>query len=219
MPAFIRAQVVIPRDSNVPADNSVNVLHFATPGLDLEAETAAIHARLTTFYQAIDAYLSSNNSSTATVKYYDLTDPEPRAPIDQADIALTNGTGASYPAEVAICLSFQGAMVSGEAQSRRRGRLYLGPLDGDASSGDGIDERVNSSVRTALCNAMETLATLGVDSVEWSVFSPTNAGPAPWDESALSSAFTIVTNGWVDNAFDVQRRRGAAASARTLWSL
>jgi hypothetical protein len=219
MANWIRAQVVIPRDSAVPADYAINVLHFAAPGVDDETDYANIVTRLTTFYQAVDAYLSAATASPATVKLYSLLDPEPRAPVHTDSITLTPGSGTGYPGEVAICCSFQGDLESGQLQARRRGRIYLGPLDADTGTGDGNDERVSSGVRTAICTAMDALATPGVDAVVWSVFSPTSAGSPPWDEGTLSSSFVQVTNGWVDNAFDVQRRRGVAATARTTWTV
>jgi len=55
----------------------------------------------------------------------------------------------------------------------------------------------------------------GVTAV-WAVFSPTTAGPAPWDEATLEAATTWVTQGYIDNAFDTQRRRGTKATARSL---
>jgi len=41
---------------------------------------------------------------------------------------------------------------------------------------------------------------------DWVVYSPTNGNTVNVD------------NGWVDNAFDTQRRRGLAVTARTNWT-
>lgn len=215
---YARVQVAIPRDTTIPADNAVNTFHFETVS-DVGSGFVSILLQLTSFYQAIDAFLGSTNASPAVATLYDLEDPSPRAPVDSGDIILTPGVGNSYPGEVAICLSYAGAVVSGQNQARRRGRIYLGPLDADSGTDDGLGRvRVSSAAVTAIAAAGAALADPSHPTAVWSVFSPTTAGPEPWSGAALASAFTPVTNGFVDNAFDTQRRRGASAQSRTVWT-
>jgi len=52
----------------------------------------------------------------------------------------------------------------------------------------------------------------------WVVFSPTTAGPEPWSEGVLTSASPQVVGGYVDNAFDTQRRRGTDATVRVTFT-
>lgn len=221
MPGFVRAQVSLPCGSGIPADDAVNTFYFQSSGIDAAAVATSAQGKLTTFYQAIDGPLLSGASIVGPLRtqFYDLTDPAPRVPILEGTITVTLGIGAGLPSECAICLSFQGDVVSGQSQARRRGRVYIGPLDADVATASGGRVTVAAASVTALTGAASTLAG-GTPALEaiWSVFSPTTAGPAPWVESTLESAMTFVTNGWVDNAFDTQRRRGTEATARTLWT-
>lgn len=221
MPSYVRAQVTLQSGTGVPEDNITNTLHCVSETLDAAACAADFHGSLTTFYQAIDASVINGSMvlPTLLVKYYDLTDPAPRVPILEDDITCSMAVGASYPPEVAICLSFQGPLVSGTSPARRRGRIYLGPVDADA--GTTVSGRVNvqASVLTTIRDAAIALAGHSpATEAAWAVFSPTLAGPAPWSEGVLDSAMTVVTNGWIDNAFDTQRRRGTDSTSRTLWT-
>lgn len=205
----VRALVEIPNISALPEDVATNTWHFLTDNL-LQATLDAIHAELETFYQAIDTYLSPRCGTTATVTYYDLGDPTPRVPIFTDTIALSiNGAQDALPDEVAICMSFQQNAQSGVNQARARGRLYLGPL-GDSSSGTTAttSNRPVAAALTAIAAAGDALMSAGGPLVdwEWVVYSPT------------ADDVAIVQNGWVDNAYDTQRRRGAAPTSRTTWS-
>lgn len=202
----IRAQVILPMDSGIPADVAVNTWHFSEEGADLSASIFNIHAALDTFYQAVDTYLSVRLDATkAHVKYYLLSDPKPRQP--RADNALsTLGTGTdTLPQELAICVSFKGAFVSGEPPARRRGRIFLGPLAQGAMGSSSVADRISSSARPAIAAAAGALlATSNASSTfSWVVY------------SEVDNATRDVVSGWVDDAFDVQRRRGVFATTRT----
>lgn len=215
--AFARALVTLNNDSLVPADRVTNTWHFRTPGA-VSAVGTALETLLDTFYTSIGGTLSSNLSGSGTVQLYDLEDPEPRAPVFTG--AITFSPGASgYPNEVAVCMSFQGPIVSGFPQSRRRGRLFLGPMVGTAGSVSGGDYRVSAGTRTTIATAADTLMSdTTTPGLIWSVFSPTTAGPSPWSAAALGDAFVTVTNGWINDAFDTVRSRGLATTARTVWN-
>lgn len=220
MPVYLRAQVNIPQASNLAADAAQNTLYFRDPGDDVEVAADSAHDLITAFYTTFDQsiYSGATTLPAVTVKYYDLTDPEPRVPVFEAGFTITTGTGAGYPSEVAICLSFQGERESGVNQARRRGRIYLGPLDADVGTTSTGRVVVAPAAVTAITGAASTMATgLGQTAV-WCVFSPTTAGPQPWSAGVLDVAFTPVTNGWVDNAFDTQRRRGTDSLVRTVWT-
>lgn len=214
--SFIRAQVTLPRDTNIPADISQNVWHFRTTDPVNETSLDSIHAALSAWYQAIDGLLAGVVNSPATVKYYDLEDASPRVPIDEQTFVVTPASGSGLPSEMAICMSFRAAPESGQSAARRRGRIFIGPVDIAVMSQVGGEQFVGSTPRTTIANAALTLRNAGpTDGWFWSVFSPTTAGSPPWSAGALGSAFADVDNGWVDNALDVQRRRGPAATART----
>lgn len=217
---LMRAQVTIPRATGVPEDAITNTWHF--DGDDVNETDAAYHSAvmsgLTTFYNSIDQFLSGMASPTATVKIYDMRDATPRVPEFTGTIALTLGTGLWMPAEVAICLSFQAAAASGVNQARRRGRIYLGPIDHDATYTQNLgDVRPTSTCRDAIAAAADTLhngiALPVTGQVKWAVYSPTTDVT-----DTIDNAFNDVDNGWVDNAYDTQRRRGVAPTLRSLFS-
>ena len=97
--------------------------------------------------------------------------------------------------------------------SRRRGRIYLGPLA--AVAADSSTGRPNTSFVTAIKNAAAAyLASVTTDGTfTWVVHShTTGASPGTYDETGNS---VTVNQGWVDNAWDTQRRRGMAPTTRS----
>lgn len=202
MPLY-RTQVALQMDSGVPEDRAVNTWWCIAD--DLTALGLFV-TQLGTFYQAIDNYLSSAVNTTGhVIKSYDMADPEPRAPVlVVTGTTLTTGTTA-MPAEVATCMSFQAVQQSGQSQARRRGRVYIGPLAQNTLHSSGTPEGAWTSALVAagqaLLDASDAAATWS-----WAVYSRV-------DQTAIS-----VSNGWVDNAFDTQRRRGPVASARAIFS-
>jgi hypothetical protein len=80
------------------------------------------------------------------------------------------------------------------------GPLIPGVVDTPTTT---VPPQVGSTFRTVLAAAALTLAEAEVG---WSVYSPT------------TGLFVPITGGWVDNAVDIQRRRGGAATARQTWS-
>lgn len=219
---LMRAQVTIPRVTGVPEDAFTNTWYFDGDDLGGPIADGGYHDTVMTllgnFYHAIDQFLCGMAGTVATVKIYDMRDPEPRIPERIDTIALTLGTGDWMPAEVALCLSFQAAGASGVNQARRRGRVYLGPIDHDATYTQNLgDVRPTSTCRDAIAAAAGALRD-GADTtfgshVSWAVYSPTLDVVGTIDD-----AFNDVDNGWVDNSFDTQRRRGSAPSLRSLFS-
>lgn len=205
--ARIRAQVVLPRKTNLPADVVTNTWHFSTSTLPLdEAAKTAIVGGLTAFYNEIDGFMSSVLSPAASIKLYDLDDPEPRVPRWTSTMALSIPSGSAYPEEAAIVLSYRAALLSGTVAARRRGRVFLGPWATSAGTTDSTAGRVfvNATVRAAILTGAANLLTAHgpEDPYKWSVYSPTT------DE------MHVVTGGWCDSAFDTVRSRGGAAVDR-----
>jgi len=221
----LEAQMIFANDNGNPADAVMNVWHFKTDDVGTPAEEGTdVEARIFTFYQYIDDYLSSFLSGAYTIKVFDLADPEPRVAVWEHVSSITPGTGNGIPDEVCVALSYQAERVSGEPQARRRGRLYIGPLNGgttvlsaDTSAGDCI---VHATFRADLATA--AAATAGVftgassgSAIAWCTYSPTDRAGG----KTLAQSSHNVTDGWIDFAVDIQRRRGHAPSARTLWTV
>lgn len=213
MPTY-RCQVVFPMFTNFPSDVITNTLHFdpLTP-LDMAATAAIVNPLLRTFYNSIydTTYPMANYMVPliAEFRWYDLAAPPPRAPL-VFDAGLTLSTAVSnVPTEVAMVLSFQAPQVSGSPQARRRGRIYLGALtsawisNGSTSSFPNFNGGARANVTTA-ASTFANACTAG--GVRWSVWSPTDQASA------------LVTNGWVDDSPDTQRRRSVDPSLRLTWT-
>lgn len=139
-------------------------------------------------------------SGNWTVKIYDLADPKPRYPVF-TDTGITGMSGASaLPSEVASVMSFQGVRIAGEVQARRRNRIYLGPF-GIAANTNGMC--APGLVETILFAGKEFLAaSKASNSWTWSIYSPTD------------NDIVEIDNGWCDNGWDTQRRRGVRSTGR-----
>lgn len=198
----------------------MNTWHFLSVSDDPDAAIALAHSNLSAFYNVIDAYMSSEISTTARVKYYNLRDTLPRTPVLEDEFSLTLATADSLPNEVAICLSYRSEIASGLNAARRRGRLYLGPFSVSALTAGVGDARVHATLRALIAGAAQDLVEnmFADGDGAWVVFSPTTAGPEPWDEAALTSASSVVVAGYVDDAFDTVRSRGLDPTARVSWT-
>lgn len=196
-----RAQVTITTEDNNPANYSTNTVYANI--LDSTGRDNWV-AAIVALYSSIDNYYASTvNQNGHIIKVYDMADPEPRAPIleDTFDFN-TNPTSNPLPSEVAVCLSFQAARQSGNPQSRRRGRIYIGPLGVNGLDTSG---RPSSAHMTALANAGSAFLAQSVTDGDWAW--------AVW--STVDQNISFVTNGWVDNSYDTQRRRGLEYTSRT----
>jgi hypothetical protein len=121
------------------------------------------------------------------------------------------------PSEMAVALSFRGDYGSTpefgsdigpgggrlRLRARHRGRLYIGPLGLNALDSDSTTKRafVKNSARGIITTAAKKL--MDYDEPRWGTWSRRNAAVYPLVEC------------WVDDAFDVQRRRGEDPLVRT----
>lgn len=204
---ILRAVVELQKTSGIPADAVVNRFHFDCTS-DVAGVTDTIDTALVTFYSSIDTHFSLLMATTGqTVTWYNLEDPEPRVPLrTTAPFGQFSVGGTALPAEVALCMSFQATRVSGVNQARRRNRVYLGTF-AKAASADSTG-RPTTTCRGDIASAGGALLA-------------TSDGTATWTwvtRSETSTATAAVDNGWVDDAWDTQRRRGVEPSARSTFS-
>lgn len=165
------------------------------------------------------SFLSPALSLTVDVKVFDLTghlSGTPHgSPISVSSFTLDSVSSANpLPEEVAIALSIHGDLTgipesdgATRPAARRRGRLFLGPWSQDAVAGPiGGHVYVNIPLQNTLVAAASNLLdALFAADLQWHVWSRANAAVYP------------VVGGWLDNAFDTIRSRGADASGRVLW--
>jgi len=205
----LRAQVILHTDNATPEDYVTNSWCVTTTGTPTTPGLNDFTVAFKDFYDDLASFLGATIAQNGhEVKYYDLNQlVPPNYPILEDTFNLTSNPGIDgMPSEVALCLSFQGEKVPGFPQARRRGRIYFGPIVATATAGG----RPTSGLVTALSNAGDALATA----------LPGNTMPANlavW--SVADGAAVPVTDGWVDNAFDTQRRRGVDRTSRTTWAV
>jgi hypothetical protein len=209
----IKAQVVLPYYSALPEDVTSNTFHFFVPTTPAtSAELGEIVNRLDAFYHGFDDRLAAVISRTngAEVRLYDMADPEPRQPLDPPWGFLIDAAagGTNLPNELSLVLSFHSAFVSGVPNARRRGRVYLGPFTSTQSDpgSNTAFSRPSATLVSAVAAAAPLLNTQIAEPLDWAQYSPTNDALLP------------VVGGWVDNEWDIQRRRGVTATARTTFT-
>jgi hypothetical protein len=215
--AVLRAQVVFPGLSNKPEDVVVNTFHFDSASVD-DAAVDVIRDQLVEFYNVattgqtpggpnIASYLSqwlSRATNACKIKVYNLADPLPRIVRERSwTLAAAAGSAIELPAEVALCASF----YAGLNRPRYRGRVYLGPFTTVSGSDvvTGGPERATPTV--ALIDSV-------AGSLKRLILNPLTQNLAVY--SQLDGVARVVTNGWVDDAWDTVRSRGQAATRRVM---
>jgi len=204
--AILRAQIQLALNSGTPEDRPVNVLHFDSP--TTPAVIADIVGHLNTFYSAFQPQLANTVAQNGhQIKWYNMDDPAPRAPIAESTFNLAFApNSAPLPSEIAVCCSFQALRVSGLPQARRRGRIFIGPLGTVILSTNG---RPVTSGLNQIKNAADAFLAASQTSTNWK-----------WVVRSVAGGGTVseISDGWLDDAFDVQRRRGVKPSSRVLFS-
>lgn len=226
--AFLHVVAVFEHMTGVSEDRVMNTWAFQTPTTaPVAGEMDDVAAALEEFYNDVIAATShtvahyigeqlSRSADDASFEFYDVGAFMSGAPhgspirIDTWTLGATNPGADGIPSELAVCLSYHGNLTGIPEESgltrpraRRRGRVYIGPLSQialESEAGTGRS-RVATQCRDTIAAAGGRLA--DHTDVQWNV----------WSRS--DSAFTSVTGGFVDDAFDVQRRRGEDAVARS----
>lgn len=203
--AIYRAMTIIEGSSGLPEDVFVNTWHFTTGpggGSRQDAE-ASIVGHLDDFYgggtgaNVLSNYIAGSGTEEVRYRIYDLADATPREPSIYEAGWGPAGPGDTLPEEVALCISF----YKDRNLPRNRGRLYIGPISETANN----DGRPSAGIRGALVQAGRRVIEASQDpssSAAWAVY------------STVDGDAKEVTQGWVDNAWDTQRRRGLAPTER-----
>lgn len=198
MPTHIRAQVqwhvgtMLPRDVCQITPCFRHQLGIVEGDPDWQTLADDLAAGLQTWCSPI-----LGNSNQLDVKLYEIGEPPPNRPRAVKVLNAGNSAEANSFREAACCLSFYG----GDNTPRQRGRLYIPAFI--ASSGSTLGVRPSTTIRSKIAELVPLFAGLGGVNVDWIVWSPT------------AQAATRVENWWVDDEWDVQRRRGLKSTART----
>lgn len=212
------AQVTFEDDSGLARDRIVNTFNFVDTGnVAITPPTSALDEyslALFNFYTTahtgstsrLTDFLSSTLSGAWSIRYYDLAAPAPRSPLRIETMSAMTPAGSAMPQETALCLSYEAAKLSGFNQKNRRGRIYFGPLAQTALGSTPARPNGNANqLLPTLVAAGKFLAdhTWAAGSRRWVVY------------SQKFGTWATVTNGWVDNEFDTQRRRGYRSTVRS----
>ncbi len=220
--AILRAQVVFPFTSNKPEDVTVNTWHFNS-SVSKDQAADQIKLVLDEFYNTVPPpmvtggsalakladYMSNAISRVANagkIKVYDLADGMPREATERTLSLFPSSftDDKELPAEVALCGSF----YAGRNTKRQRGRIYLGPLMVAATEDQTNRSRPTLALRDSLASSLRRLITptlATVPGIDLAVF------------SRVDGIARVATAGWVDDAWDTQRRRGQDATVRTVF--
>lgn len=221
MPNILSIQHAFQGVSGLATDRYINTFHVTTTIPPASTDLAGLADAVERFYKPTSGQGIVNSMSNVangvgrTIKIYDLADAKPRAPIYErvsSQVPYASSSVRNLPAEVSLCMSYDAPKISGSPQARRRGRIYLGPLNLNATTTDAASEpRPLPALVQIILLAGETFADdVGIAGCLWVVYSPTTDSAGVGDESAAAT----ITRCWVDNAFDTQRRRGADPTAK-----
>jgi len=196
-----RCMSTMVQESNIPDDSTVNTFHVYT--VTGTPNWADVTEAWQSYMDDLRNFFPGTVAETGhSLRVYDLADEEPRAPVSDLPWEFSSApTGTTLPAEVALCISYEGTQISGLTQARRRGRMYIGPINATIND-DGRPGAV------ALGNFVGFFPTF-VDALNTAgcyfvVYSRVNEDPVQ------------VVKAWADNAFDTQRRRGVEPSHRDI---
>lgn len=141
---------------------------------------------------------------------------------ETATSLIAPAAGDALPAEVSACLSYTAPLIAGEGEeappaelggpgirprARKRGRLFIGPLVDVALVAVPQDMQLSQTIRESLLSALDNELinnAEGIDFVLW---------------SRVTGFMHVVSGGWVDNAPDTVRRRGARSTGRSTFNL
>lgn len=191
-----------------PTDTDAQVADLIRDALDLfyDDNVGSPAGRITPFMSEII------DRTTVEYRIYDLGQAAPRTPIIRTPSPqwqpAASGT-EPMPNECAIVLSYRsgpGGAGGGTLDRRARGRVYLGPWGHTAvfHTLGNEDAAVSPTLLERIRDGAQLLTEFAGD-VSWLQYSRVN------------DDFNAVEGGFVDNAFDTQRRRGGAASTRLVF--
>ena len=224
MPALVKMTVRFPYvNATFSRDEAINDFWFYGSGTP-EDQASYWEPKLEAFYNDVPS-----SGATALYAYMSKVLDGPHAEIIAYEVnvatglsgpplgtvawTLTDRAEADLPLEVALVASVRSTLAPATGGAllplqRRTGRIYLGPLNQNAVGSDTTSgyPLPSTQFRTDLSRACYDLSTGDMDQSDWVIY------------SRAARACSAITNGWVDNAWDTQRRRGTDPTSRTSWA-
>lgn len=222
------ARVTLKSTTGLPADNITNDFAFSMDD-ELAPSSGDLSACATNLYDfythnnnthQIAYYLGAVDRTYFDVKFWSIVVGDLGSPI--GDVVTSGGgtitaagASAGLPAEVAACLSFHGDLTDVPLETdggtvrpaaRRRGRVYIGPLNTTANDTAGYTRLSSGFQNDIAASASVLIDDSTADGMHWCVW------------SRMDTVLYPVVGGFVDNEFDTQRRRGSKATGRVNWS-
>lgn len=188
----LRAECAWWADSPNPADVMIITPHFqtTTPGVILGTDAEALASDLA---DALNTW--SNLTAELHVKMYDAQHAAPNYPLAEEVRRQGSHPSAAVNRDLAACLSF----FAGTNRPRRRGRLYVPCAIKALAAGAA---QLTAANMNTIATLVPILTGLGGVDVDWVVY------------SRVDNQAHAVTDWFVDNQWDTQRRRGLRASTR-----
>lgn len=226
--------------SQLPEDTTENVINCGLTGVLAPGDVTTAMEALRDFYlltsgaqvgtvaSRISGTISRTADACSILAYatLDLSGATPMgSPIGQLNFTMGAETATSdVPEEVAVVVSYHADLtdvpvsepnptpppLTIRPQQRRRGRMYIGPCNNviGSTAGDGF-WRPTPNVRTDFGISFDRMATSINGSAGLTLGIWSKADAEVWE----------AVGGWVDDAFDTQRRRGVSATVRTTFTI
>lgn len=209
------------RKTGLSEDRVVNGWHYVAPsGQPAQADYDNWAINYGNFMAALAPYLSpafSRIPGSVVQDFYKI--PPEKAllgPPHHSQLGNLGGstTGLAMPSEVALCLSLDGTTTQDPEHgaggvrpaSRKRNRVFLGPLNDDMNS---TNPTTGESEPAA-----GTIDLINIAYAQHMVSAMINNGWIPMLFSKVAWALWPLLRAWIDNAWDSQRRRGTKPTVK-----
>lgn len=183
--------------TDAPRDYCTNTLHYNTGGSLTTATAQALADAIKTVWFANSGTWTRYGTNGGKVIVYDQAAAKPRPELAVSLYTPAGwATSVSLPRQVSLCLSF----FCQRNLKRLRGRIYL-PVNPNWNAG----ERPNNLTMTNALAVGTQLKTV------------TTALVPRWDQTVRSEVLddsNVVDNWWVNDVWDIQRRRAPKESTR-----
>lgn len=224
VPHVIRIETLLPFDEvGAPGAYAINTWHASynpavfDVGVGVDDCADGFRAAIIEFwnyddpdYGKMGPYMGSHLTGEIQFKWWDLDGwlgtghPLPSPGIDMPNSAISGSVATDcLPTQVAICFTTKCDPYGGHNRQSFYNRQYIGPLSSATLTTGG---RPNNDVRHRILGGGNELASsldgIGIDDVRPCVLSSKHATSG------------LTTNGWVDNRFDIQRRRALEVTDR-----